>query len=167
MTPYNPHINDRDLGLGPGQSEHSVLYSTEIDDENNGNLVKRCWNEMVYHFMWAFIQENCPKKISQSMQKFRIRAFSGMFLGCSACSYVVLGLFLGCSACSWLVLGLFRLFLGCSRGVPSFSQIGKFDMRGGLIPCTLSRYPRSHPHICKICTNGTVYLLVLYVKVVG
>ena len=42
MTRYNPHINDGDLGLGTGQSKHSLLYSTEIDDENNGNLVKRC-----------------------------------------------------------------------------------------------------------------------------
>ena len=37
MTPYNPHINDRDLGLGSRQSKHGVLYSIEIDDENNGN----------------------------------------------------------------------------------------------------------------------------------
>ena len=42
MTPYDPHINDGDLGLGSGQYKHSVLYSTEIDDENDGNLVKRC-----------------------------------------------------------------------------------------------------------------------------
>ena len=32
---------DLDLGLGSGQSKHSVLCSTEIDDENNGNLVKK------------------------------------------------------------------------------------------------------------------------------
>ena len=37
-----------------------------------------------------------------------------LFLGCSACSYVVPGLRLGYSACSWLVLWLFRLFLGRS-----------------------------------------------------
>ena len=38
MTPHNPHINDRDLDLGYGQSKHSVLCFTETDDENNGNL---------------------------------------------------------------------------------------------------------------------------------
>ena len=42
MTRYNPHINDGALGLGTGQSKYSLLYSTEIDDENNGNLMKRC-----------------------------------------------------------------------------------------------------------------------------
>ena len=44
-------------------------------------------------------------------------------------------------------------------------QIGKLDKHGGLIPCALLSYLRSHPRILKICTNRTAYLLVLHVKV--
>ena len=48
---------------------------------------------------------------------------------------------------------------------PLMCQVGKFDMRGGLIPNALLCYPRSHLRICKVCTNRTAHLLVLFVKV--
>ena len=106
MAPCNPHINDRDLGLGSGQSKHSVLYSTEIDDENNGNLVKRCWDETVYPFMWAF------KRTSRKNQSIPVEVQNEGFF------WPVLGLFRLFLSCPWVV----QVVLGLFRGVPSFSN---------------------------------------------